>query len=94
MQIYKEVIEQGVWFLTPQSSNITRLRYLKEQKKLIIQFKQGTYYVYEGIPPTLTFELVNSQSKGKFFIAQIRNAYRGVKCDQDGNILAHFPEKI
>lgn len=93
MDLYKEIIEQGVWHIIPQSSNIKRLRYLKEQKILIVQFLKGTYYKYEGVPPTLAFELVNSTSKGKFFYARIRNAFSGVLCDETGTILRHTSKK-
>ena len=93
MEIYKEVVEQGIWFLVPQSSNIIRARYLKESEMFIIQFKSGQHYCYKQVPKKLIFEFINSPSKGKFFYHRIRQAFKGEKCTPEGNVIGTLVEK-
>ena len=83
MNLLKEVLEQGVWFPTPRSSNIVRLRFLKESSTLVIQFSSGAHYRYEAVPESLVAEMINSPSQGKFFYARIRSSFPGIKCESN-----------
>jgi hypothetical protein len=93
MDVLQEIIEQGNWFGTPQSSNVMRLRYMKESGTLIIQFKGGQHYRYDNVPKSLAIEFLNSPSKGKFFLSRVKNSHKGTKCDANG-LVAPLPGKI
>ncbi len=43
---------------------------------LEIEFENGHVYRYLGVPEAVHAELVRAESKGQFFNAKIRNAYR------------------
>lgn len=86
MMIVKKFIEEGTWIPTLSSTNIVQVRYLREQRFLIIQFKTGDFYRYENFPEVLAAEFINSPSKGKFFYAKIKQNFKWAKCDPDGNV--------
>ena len=43
---------------------------------LDITFKTGMKYRYYGVPQNIFDELINAESKGKYFGANIRNRYK------------------
>ena len=64
------------WLETPESSNITRIRYLSEQSILEIEFKKGFVYQYFDVPENVFEQLKSASSKGQYFAANIKGTYR------------------
>ena len=56
------------------SSNLDQVGYDTANRQLIVVFKSGTAYRYDGVPGELYAGLLQADSKGKFFIARVRNA--------------------
>jgi len=63
------------------SSNIKRVGYDGERKKLYIQFLKSNIYMYEysDVPENVYKELISSESVGSYFHKNIKNVY---KCDK------------
>lgn len=62
-----------------KSSSIVGVGYDPNSKTLEIQFVSGEVYRYFDVPPEVHSNLVNSESKGHFFMAHIRDVYRYTK---------------
>ena len=58
-----------------ESSMIHAVGYDKEKHLLEIIFVAGGIYQYAHVPPNVYEELLNAQSKGSYFLANIRDAY-------------------
>ncbi len=58
------------------SSNLESIAYDLESKTLEVQFKGGSRYQYENVPPGTYAGLLNSASKGSFFAQHIKNNFR------------------
>lgn len=61
-------------WLPVESSNMKAVYYNKESHKLSIQFRSGGTYIYSEVDEELYGQLMEAESKGKFFIANIRNS--------------------
>lgn len=59
-----------------ESSTIKRISYIKEEHRLIVQFKQGTYYEYVGVPEYVYIRLIQAKSAGKYFNENIKTKYQ------------------
>jgi hypothetical protein len=57
------------------SSNIDSAGYDETTHTLILIFKNGTTYHYEGVPKEEYDNLLNAQSIGSYFSSRIRNKY-------------------
>lgn len=57
------------------SSNIASIGYDDASDVLEVEFKHGAVYQYYGVPQSLHENLMQQQSKGKFFNTYIKNAY-------------------
>jgi len=64
-------------FVEVESSNIGAVKY--EDSTLYIRFKTGAVYSYDGVSEELYKQLLNAPSIGKFFAANIKNAYSFTK---------------
>lgn len=64
-------------FDSPESSLIEWARYVPGPQSMIVRFKTGSRYVYQGISPELWLEFYQSHSKGQFFGQRIRPMYAG-----------------
>lgn len=63
---------------TSRSSNIKSLEYNTENLNLFVEFKNGSVYQYFNVPNEMftNFELLKeSDSFGKYFIANVRNNF-------------------
>ena len=60
-------------FIEVESSNIGAVKY--EGNTLYVRFKTGAVYSYDGVSEELYKQLLNAPSIGKFFAANIKNAY-------------------
>jgi hypothetical protein len=58
-----------------ESSNLTSVGYDKESEVLEIEFKHGGKYQYFDVPFKIYNELMNAESHGKYFAANIRNDF-------------------
>ena len=59
----------------PNSSNLDTYTYTVQDRTLTIVFQSGARYAYAGVPRDLIDGLVAAESAGKFFAANIRNAF-------------------
>ena len=63
--------------MTPvESSNIASVGYDEQTKVLHIQFKSGATHAYSDVSPEKHKALMAAESKGKHFIAHIRNSHK------------------
>lgn len=60
-------------FIEVKSSNIEAIAYTKSTQELKIRFRGGITYKYEPISLKLHHELMAADSKGVFFITNIKN---------------------
>ena len=58
-----------------KSSNLVSVGYDPENAILEIEFVRSGIYQYKYVPEGIYNRLMNSQSPGKFFIAEIRDNY-------------------
>ena len=67
--------------LTPvESKMLTGYGYDKDTQTLAVQFKQGgPVYHYAGVPQDVIAEFEKAESKGKFFLANIKPNYGAQK---------------
>jgi hypothetical protein len=61
------------------SSNIASIGYDEKNQILEIEFNRGGIYQYVGVPSSVHKALMNADSHGKYFSANIRNDYHPVK---------------
>lgn len=61
--------------LSPESSNIAKAQYEKETKTLMIEFKNGSRYLYKNVPEDVWKSYQGTDSVGKFFYKYIREKY-------------------
>lgn len=57
------------------SSNLISIGYDSKTLTLEIEFKGGAIYQYTGVTPDVHQQLMSAESHGKFFHANIRDAY-------------------
>jgi hypothetical protein len=65
-----------------QSSNLVSVGYLPENKILEVEFKGGTIYQFDQVPPEVWAEFQKAPSKGQWFAAEIKNRYTHRKIEQ------------
>ena len=53
--------------------------YYEQMTLLVLAFRSGAVYRYSGVPASTYYELLRSESKGKYFNAHIRNRYVCIK---------------
>ena len=58
-----------------ESSNLTSIGYDEGNEILEVEFKHGGIYQYFNVPLDVIEELMNADSHGKYFSANIRNDY-------------------
>lgn len=58
-----------------ESSAIHEIDYDAERAKLVVRFVSGEAYVYVGVPGEVHRSFCESDSKGRFFQAEIRDRY-------------------
>lgn len=57
------------------SSSIRSVGYDKDTEILQVDFKDGSVYQYEGVPPDIYQGFISSPSKGHYFIANVRESF-------------------
>jgi hypothetical protein len=59
-----------------ESSNIVETEYDTSNKKLVVEFKNGTKYEYEDVPHQVYTRFRNAESQGKHFTTEISKNYK------------------
>lgn len=76
MAITREIYE-GVKIINEiKSSNIKRTEFDTEQKKLVVEFNNGTKYEYEDVSHQIYTKFRSAESQGKFFSTEIAKKYK------------------
>jgi hypothetical protein len=76
MAILKEEIKGTKIICEVKSSNLKKIEYDTETKKLIVEFNNSHRYEYDEIPHQLFTQLRMSESQGKFFSTKISKTFK------------------
>ena len=57
------------------STSLRSAGYDAEKEVLEVEFHHGSVYQYEGVPADVFEELMNAESKGRYFMDEIRDVY-------------------
>ena len=63
-------------WLPLESKLLAAVAYAAEDHVLYLRFRSGDVYRYFDFPPELYRDLLDAESKGRFFLSQIRNQFR------------------
>ena len=58
------------------SSNIASVGYDAGSSVLEVEFKKGGIYQYFDVPPSVHIEMLQGESVGKYFAANVKDAFR------------------
>lgn len=58
-----------------ESSSLASIGYDLSTRTLEVEFRKGGIYRYFGVPATVRQSLMEAASKGRFFLAEIRNRF-------------------
>jgi hypothetical protein len=61
---------------TVVSSHLAKVAYDKKTEELEITFRNGRVYLYYEVPKDTFDELINAESKGRYFNHNIRDDYQ------------------
>jgi hypothetical protein len=61
--------------ISVESSNISEIGYDNDSETLVVEFNHGGKYAYDGVPAEEFDALKVAESKGKYFIANIKGKY-------------------
>ena len=64
-----------------ESSNLKSVGYDEFLLVLEIEFKSGAVYRYYGVPAEVHDELINAESVGKYFNANVKSKYNFLKVE-------------
>lgn len=76
MAILKEEIKGTRIINEIQSSNVVKSEYDTATNKMIVEFKNGLKYEYDGVPLQVYTQFRMSESQGKFFSGKISKTYK------------------
>lgn len=62
-----------------RSSMISEIEYDETEKLLKLKFSKGGWYEYKDVPKEVYNELLNAESIGKYFLANIKSKYETEK---------------
>jgi hypothetical protein len=69
----------SVIFLPAESSAIHEVHYLVDESVMVITYKGGAKYYYNGVPAFVAFNLMVAESFGKFVNEHIKPHYEFTK---------------
>lgn len=72
-------MKYSVRMIDGQSSNIDSFGYSLYNKELTVKFKSNDVYVYYDVPQNKFISMINADSRGKYFIKNIREKYSSDK---------------
>lgn len=61
------------------SSNIEAVGYDEEAQEMHVQFLNGGYYIYHGVPRQTFDGMMSAPSKGSFLNREVKNVYSYTK---------------
>ncbi len=61
--------------ITVESSNLASIGYDEKNEKLEIQFHSSGIYKYDDVAKEIYDELMNAESKDRYFMSEIRGSY-------------------
>jgi hypothetical protein len=64
-----------------QSTSLNAATYQEQRAILELEFQSGAVYRYLGVPEPIYRELLNAESKGRYFNQRIRNRFPYAKID-------------
>ena len=70
-------------FDTVTSSYINEIGYDEDTKELRVKFKNGAQWKYLDVPPAIHVSLLLSESTGKYFIKEVKNAFTARKVEPE-----------
>lgn len=70
--IYEKLANQ---WISVKSSNLSAILYRPDDEELLIRFKSGLEYSYEGVPPEVAQQLLDADSKGIYHARRIKHSY-------------------
>jgi hypothetical protein len=73
----------GEGWMQLESTNLKRCRYNHDSARLEITFHNGAEWIYLDVPPSIYEDLIEAESAGKFFGAEIKPHYEGVPKPED-----------
>ena len=76
MGIKKETILGTKIINEIDSTNLVKTEYDTETSKLVVEFKNGVKYEYEGVPHKLYTQFRMAESQGKFFNSNISKTHK------------------
>ena len=62
-----------------ESSVIASVGYDKERRDLMVEFKSGELYMYQGVPPIVYEKFLEAESKGSFFNSNVKSIFMSAK---------------
>jgi hypothetical protein len=65
-----------------ESTTMRSIGYDDRKQVLEVEFQSGRIYQYLEIPPAIYKELVDAESKGRYFNSEIRDSYEFVRVDR------------
>lgn len=69
--------------LKVESSNIDKIGYDVATHALLVEFKNYTVYIYNGVSEEVFKAFTEAESKGKFFSSEIRSKYEYFKLEAE-----------
>ena len=77
-------------FIVTDSNNIKKIEYSKEEKELVVLFKNNRRYKYMDVEESEFTKFCDAESKGSFFQSHINKSYAFKRlpdhCEQSNNI--------
>lgn len=71
-RLFPQPLESAMNF---DSTAIRTIGYDADRAKLQVQFVSGEHYVYVGVPAEVHRSFLDADSKGRFFLDEIRDCY-------------------
>jgi hypothetical protein len=63
------------WTNTPESSNVSAIKFNDKTRELDVRFKDGSEYQYSGVQPNVGNGMPFAASKGKYVWQVLRDKY-------------------
>lgn len=74
------------WVKEPKSSTVEKIKFDPTTAQLEVTFKSGGSYRFEGVPADVAARLINAESAGTFFAAEVKGKYPVEKVGDGGAI--------
>jgi hypothetical protein len=67
-----------------ESTTMQTVGYNQKSQVLEVEFQSGMIYQYLDVPPAIYKELLEAESKGRYFNGEIRDTYEFIRVDRRG----------